>query len=398
MIKKLCQLWLLFLSLGASCANKKDLQKNKEINQMEDERFYYEVCCSSPKLGPGEYMTVEYIGESGTLRVFGNENTYGGMGSGHDGVARSRASRYGLPKAIEATWVSYTDRKVYSVATLLPYDTILSLFRDGGEPCIPVPNGITPEDKIGYAIDCFDLCFLPGGKVMLYVKTAVKSILLDWSTTGVEVTDEDVLSDVYMRWGLKNIDSYFDAYYSDEFSDYEPWRKYMRKHGSIAPLLERYLERFNYTLNFEFENQETTIHGVSSDFTNGECYSYTKKFNEAFKNPSRLKEFEIMWDTKDSRYTCFMYFNEEEMLKVFDKAYGEDRTQKGELTIKVCKYNNLFDISLNVGDKSIKLEKTEIRVFQRPMEAANRAGKLFYKNYEGDHKNLFADDKGYVKE
>lgn len=398
MIKKLCQLWLLFLSLGASCANRKDLQKNKEINQMEDERFYYEVCCSAPKLGPGEYVTVEYIGESGTLRVFGNENTYGGMGSGHDGVARSRASRYGLPKAIEATWVSYTDRKVYSVATLLPYDTILSLFKDGGEPCVPAPKGITPDDLIGKTIDCFDLCFLPGGKVMLYVKTAIKSILLDWSATGIEVTDDEILSDVYMRWGLKNIDSYFDAYYSDEFSDYEPWRKYMRKHGSIAPLLERYLERFNYTLNFEFENQETTIHGVSSDFTNGECYSYTKKFNEAFKKPSRLKGFEIMWDTKDSRYTCFMYFNEEEMLNVFDEAYGKDRTQKGELTIKVCKYNNLFDISLNVGDKSIKLEKTEIRVFRDPIDDPDGDGTLIYKNYEGNHKNLFADDKGYVKE
>ena len=391
-------MWLLFLSLGASCANRKDLQKNKEINQMEVERFYYEVCCSAPKLGPGEYVTVEYIGESGTLRVFGNENTYGGMGSGHDGVARSRASRYGLPKAIEATWVSYTDRKVYSVATLLPYDTILSLFKDGGEPCVPAPKGITPDDLIGKTIDCFDLCFLPGGKVMLYVKTAIKSILLDWSATGIEVTDDEILSDVYMRWGLKNIDSYFDAYYSDEFSDYEPWRKYMRKHGSIAPLLERYLERFNYTLNFEFENKDTVIDYVLAKYANGEHQSGTSKFNDCFRMPSRLKDTRVVWDTKDYHYTCFMYFNEEEMLKVFDEAYGEDRTQKGELTIKVCKYNNLFDISLNVGDKSIKLEKTEIRVFRDPIDDPHGDGTLIYKNYEGNHKNLFADDKGYVKE
>ena len=365
---------------------------------MEDERFYYEVCCSGPKLGPGDYVTVEYIGESGTVRVFGNESIGVGMGLGHDGVTRSRASRFGLPKAIEATWVSWTDRKVYSVASLLPYDTILSLFRDGGEPCVPAPKGTTPDNLIGKTIDCFDLCFLPGGKVMLYVNTAVKSILLDWSAEGVEETDDEILSDVYMRYGLDNMDEYYDMFYSDEFSDYEPWRKYMRKHGTIAPLLERYMERFNYTLNFEFENKETTIYGVSSDFTNGECYSYTQKFNEAFKNPSRLKEFEIMWDTKDYRFTGFMYFNEEEMLKVFDEAYGNDRTQKGELTIKVCKYNNLFDIFLNVGGKSIKLEKTEIRVFRDPIEDPNGDGTLIYKNYEGDHKNLFADDKGYVKE
>ena len=391
-------MWLLLLSLGASCANKKDLQKNKEINQMEDERFYYEVCCSAPKLGPGKYVTVEYIGESGTFRCFGNPTIGVGMGLGHDGVARSRASRYGLPKAIEATWVSYTDRKVYSVATLLPYDTILSLFKDGGEPCIPVTNGIIPEDKIGYAIDRFDLCFLPGGKVMLYVNTAVKSILLDWSAEGTEETDDEVLRHVYRRYGMKNMDEYYDMFYSDEFPDYEPWRKYMRKHGSIAPLLERYLERFNYTLNFEFENKETVIDYVLAKYANGEHQSGTSQYNACFRMPSRLKETRVVWDTKDSHYTCFMYFNEEEMLKVFDEAYGEDRTQKGELTIKVCKYNNLFDISLNVGDKSIKLEKTEIRVFRDPIDDPHGDGTLIYKNYEGNHKNLFADDKGYVKE
>lgn len=398
MIKKLCQLWLLFLSLVASCSNKKELQKNKDNSQMEDERFYYEVCCSAPKLGPGKYVTVEYIGESGTVRVFGNPTIGVGMGLGHDGVTRSRASRFGLPKAIEATWVSWTDRKVYSVATLLPYDTILSLFKDGGEPCVPAPKGTTPDNLIGKTIDRFDLCFLPEGKVMLYVNTAVKSILLDWSAEGVEETDDEILSDVYMRYGLDNMDEYYDMFYSDEFSDYEPWRKYIRKHGTIAPLLERYLERFNYTLNFEFENKETNIYSVRSNFTNGERYSLTPKYNKAFKMPSRLKEIRVLWDTKDYRFTGFMYFNEEEMLKVFDEAYGNDRTQKGELTIKVCKYNNLFDIFLNVGGKSIKLEKTEIRVFRDPIEDPDGDGTLIYKNYEGNHKNLFADDEGYVKD
>ena len=93
-----------------------------------------------------------------------------------------------------------------------------------------------------------------------------------------------------------------------------------------------------------------------------------------------------------------MYFNEEEVLRVFDEAYGEDRMQEGELTIKVCKYNNLFDISLNVGDKSVKLEKTEIRVFQDPIDDPDGDGTLIYKNYEGNHRNLFIDDKGYFQE
>ena len=397
MIKKLFHLFLLSFSLAVSGASKKEIQKTKDSDQMENERFYYEVSCSAPRLAPGEYVSVDFIGDSGALSPFGNNSVKSGIGGGLDGVARDRSKKYGLPKAIEATWVSYTDRKVYSVSTLIPYDTILSLFRDGGDPCIPLSQDSTGEERTRL-IQSLNLCFLPGGKVTLYAKAPVKRILLDWSAVGTEVTDDEVLSDVYGRWGLKNMEEYYDEFYSDEFPNYEPWRKYIRKHGTLAPLLERYLQRFNYTLNFEFENHETSIYTVESKFTNGERYSRTSKYNEAFKMPSRLKEFLVKWDTKDSRYTCFMYFNEAEMLKVFDDVYGEDRTQKGELKIKVCKYNNLFDISLNVGDKSIKLEKTAIRVFRRPIENPTKAGELIYKNYEGNHTNFFADDEKYVGE
>ena len=362
-----------------------------------EERFYYDVCCSAPRLNPGEYVSVRFIGDSGTLSPFGNNSVKGGMGCGMDGVARDRSRKYRLPKAIEATWVSYSDRKVYSVASLLPYDTILSLFNDGGAPCIPVSQDTTGDERLRL-INGLDLCFMPGGKVMLYVKAPVKCILLDWSATGKEVTDDNILRHIYRQYGLKNMESYYDVFYSEEFPDYGPWRSYLRNHGSAAPLLERYLQRFNYTLNFEFENQETSVYSVESYFTNGEHYDRTPKYNEAFKMPSRLKEFWVMWDTKEYRYSCYMYFNEEEVLRLFDEAYGTDRDQKGELRVKVCKYNNLFDISLNVGGKSVKFEKTAIRVFQRPIEDPIKAGDLIYKNYKGDHTNFFADDDEYVVE
>ncbi len=371
------------------------MQEPKECNQMENEKFYYEVSCSGPTLGPGDYVSVEFIGESGTFKCFGNESIGIGMGKGRDGVARDRSRKYRLPKAIEATWVSWTDRKVYTVASLIPYDTILSLFRNGGEPCIPAADNV-PMDKTSHVIECLDLCFLPGGKVILYVKAAAKTILLDWSAMGEEVNDDEVLRHIYKKKGLRNIDEYFDIYYSDRYSDYASWRSYMSKHGSVAPLLERYLQRFNYTLNFEFDNKETSVCSVESEFTNGELHWGTSKYNDVFKMPSRLKEFCAEWDTKDFHYTCFMYFNEKEILKAYDDAYGEDRAQKGELKIKVCKYNNLFDISLNVGDKSIKLEKTAIRVFQDPIEDPDGKGTLIYKNYEGNHTNFFADDDEYV--
>lgn len=358
---------------------------------MKDEKFYYEISCSAPKISPVEYLFIDYIGESGSLRCFGNEFIDYGMGIGQDGVTRDRSKKYYLPKAIEALWVSFTDRKVYAIDTLIPYDTILALFQYAGEPCIPAPS-----EDITHVVECFDLCFLPGGKVMLYIKAAAKTILLDWSAMGEEITDNDVLSDVYLQYGLENMNSYYEKIAS--FPESEFWLAYQKKHGSPAPLIEQYLQRFNYTLNIEFEDKATTNLTVESDFTNGEQYWETSKFNEVFKSPSRLKKSRIEWDTQKYHYTCFMYFNEEEMLRVFDEAYGDDRMQKGELKINVCKYNNFFDIFLNVGEKSIRLEKTQIRVFQDPVEDPDGDGTLIYKNYENDHTNLFADDEEYVVE
>lgn len=392
MIKKLCQLWLLLISLVTSCSNKERAHQNKECDKMENEKFYYEISCSAPRLSPGEYISVEYIGESGTLRCFGSGNINNGMGNGHDGVSRNEENRYGLPKAIEAIWVSYTDRKVYAFSSLIPYDTILSLFRNEGEPSVS-----TQSEEKKHVMNCFDLCFLPGGKVMLYVKAPAKSVLLDWSANGVEVTDDKILHRIYNRYnGVNDMKSYFDkmsSYPEDEF-----WLSYLRKHGSPAQLIERYIQRFNYSLNFEFEDSATSICKVKSQYTNGEYYWATPKYNEEFEFPSRIKEFRAEWDTQKYHYTCFMYFNEEEMLRVFDEAYGDDRMQKGELKINVCKYNNFFDIFLNVGEKSIRLEKTQIRVFQDPVEDPDGDGTLIYKNYEDDHTNHFADNDKYLVE
>ena len=207
MIKKMCSICMSFLSMVTSFASKKNMDKNPNDGRMEDERFHYEVCCSAPKLSPGEYISVEFIGESGTFRCFGSQHIGNGMGNGHNGVAGNSSSRYCLPKAIEAIWVSCADRKVYSFDSLIPYDTILALFRKEGELSIPTPS----EEKTD-VMNCLDLCFLPGGKVMLYVKAPAKSVLLDWLAKGEEVKDDKILYRIYKRYdGVNSMKGYYGA-------------------------------------------------------------------------------------------------------------------------------------------------------------------------------------------
>ncbi len=347
------------------------------------DKYNYEVSCSAPILSPIRVLVADFIGESGALSAtFGNPFIHNGMGSGINGIAGSLDNKYCLPKIIEAIWASFVDRKVYCVVAFLPYDEILSLFKKDEE------------------FDHLDLCFLPGGKLKLYVKGHNRKLLLDWEVPAFEEEDDAILRYIYGSFDYKdkycqNVEDFFEAIYSKASDLEELWYIYMKKNNSIANSLNRYLQRFNYELKFEFEDTMTNSLMVGSKFVNHERYLSTVEYNKEIEMPSRLENIKAVWNTKDFHYTCFMYFNEEEMLDVFDEAYGEDRTQKGELKIKVCKYNNLFDIFLNVGDTSIKLEKTEIRVFQDPIDDPNGAGTLIYKNYDGDHHNHFIDEIEY---
>ncbi len=340
------------------------------------EKFYYETSCSAPILSPVRVLVANFISESGTLHAdFGNVYNCSGMGCGQNPYEGSLGSKYCIPKAIEAVWISYVDKKVYHIRALLPYDELLTLF------------------KRYEGLDHLDLCFLPGGILKLYVKGGGWKRLLEWSVTGKEETNKKILEDIYFEYGKENKNDFFQEIYKEEEKGDEKWLRYFKKNGSPADLLNKYFNRFNYEINFEFDDRCTTNVKVWSPFSNNETFPVDCK-NE-IKTLTMVKEIESSWDTKNYHYTCFMYFNEEEMLRVFEEAYGEDKTQKGEFKIKVGKDNNQFDISLNVGDKCIKLEKTEIDVFQDPIDNPDGDGTLIYDNYDERH-NYFADDEKYV--
>ena len=340
------------------------------------EKFDYETSCSAPILSPVRVLLANFISESGTLHAdFGNVYNCYGMGSGQNPIAGSLNSKYCLPKAIEAVWISYVDKKVFFVRALLPYDELVTLFKS----------------KEG--LDHLDLCFLPDGKLKLYVKGGGWKILLEWTATGIEETNEKVLEDIYFEYGTENKNDFFQELYKEEEKDEKKWLRYFKKSGSPADPLNKYFRRYNYDINFEFDDNCTTNVKVWSPFSNNETFPVV--CSKENKTLTMVKEMESSWDTKDFHYTCFMYFNEEEMLRVFDEAYGEDRTQKGELKIKVGKENNQFEISLNVGEKCVKLEKTEIDVFRDPIDDPNGDGTLIYDNYD-ERRNYFADDDKYV--
>ncbi|MCQ2233015.1 MAG: DUF2931 family protein [Paludibacteraceae bacterium] len=366
------------------------LKKKQEEEDHRNGKFSYGVAVSSPAMYRVSYLNIKFIGETGSIGPFGCRTIYGsGIGTGHDGVARDDEYRYGLPKMLNAAWVSFTERKVYKLTVELPYEEILRRFQESA--------ALEPRGGMEYVYHTLDLCILPEGKVVLVLKSSWGKILLDWSAQGEETHefDDDILNRVNAV--ADSMDEYYD--WISEVSNDTHWVEYYKTHGLVTPVYDRYLERFNYKIIFDYEDKVSKIVEYIQRHTNGELYWIDpSEFVKLIEHPSRVKEIRLEWDTKDSHYTGFLYFNEEEVLRVFDEAYGEDRMQQGELRIKVGADCKSYDLSLNVGGKSFKLEKTEIRVFQDPIDDPDGDGTLIYKNYEGNHRNLFIDDKGYFQE
>lgn len=80
---------------------------------------------------------------------------------------------------------------------------------------------------------------------------------------------------------------------------------------------------------------------------------------------ARIKDIVFAWNVADTVYTGYFYFNKDEVLEYFDKAYGKKKGQKGVFVIKVSKFNDWFDICLRIGEQEFKFEKTRIHVFKQ---------------------------------
>ena len=77
------------------------------------------------------------------------------------------------------------------------------------------------------------------------------------------------------------------------------------------------------------------------------------------------------------------------MLVEFTEVYGNNPTQAGKLIIQISKYNNRFDIYLEVGAKKYKLKKTKIHVFKQGVNESDDRAMVFYDNHPQDGNDIF---------
>ena len=377
---------LLTLFIGMDRMNTEE--KGDEATDDGRKTYHWSPAISAPRKWPVEVFQADFIldkpeQEDTNVRVrsyFGPDFQCGGMGI-EKSTAFDEDYRVVLPRYIEALWISYAENQVYYLYEELPYDEIERLFAEGYD--FYEDRNSEPK-KVNF--DVINLCFLPEGKVALYLNGSRRTILLDWSAQG-KATDEfnDLICEEH------EIIPPFDGYV-DRTLKTNPHIEVERE-IPMGEVLDKYFEKYTYEIRFEFEKESTPMFWAKEEYANGEMLcSRNRTKVTSIQRPARLKYYELSWYAGGYEYFGELWFQEEEMLHLFDEAYGEDRRQEGVLLIAYSEENENFEVTLRVGGKEYAFEKTEVWISKIP-EALETDGKAqrerVFKNFEGDNRNEF---------
>lgn len=363
--------------------------------------YSWEPTCSAPKMFE-VYTHWFYVKYGKDKAVTTSKDFYEG---GIDWAWPHEAGevRNEIPTGVQIVYAALQERKIYKADIDFTSDELRIIrdhFNRGYNAC---------QKKDTYGIFC--VCILPGGnlKFILCGVERQRNIVLDFDYKAEETyeADEDIMMGLNHSPGRgmrnwKDREQFFDFMTNEGccYMELDSIRKqfgeqtylqskYYREKSIPMNIWNRYFERFNYKTVISFENDSTSMVFDMCMYTNAESYTrmYGKNDDNYIENPARIKKTRFEWEVDGHRYETVCYFNEEEVLRVFDEAFGDDHNQKGELKIDVSKYNNLLTIHLNVGDKSILLEKTQIDIVEVDKNTGDRTP--IYENYEGPDHQIF---------
>lgn len=315
----------------------------------------------------------------------------GGIGTGSSNASLNDLDgKMPLPYGFSTLWFSYADRKIYEADIFFSDELksrILELFRTGYVRTVTTDEGVLHE-KSNYTT--YSLTMLPEGPVLLHLTGPERKVYL----TTFQCREMNVtLEELHLPYvtNAHNVQEFFDD--ALKFDSFTSMLAYIKKHGIPTELWNRYLERFCYEIKIEFENEQTVIDpNYGYNFSNGELFFSDDSIKVG--SLARIKNIVFAWQVADTVYTGHFYFNEDEVLEYFDKAYGENRNQKGEFVIKVGEQNNRFDICLRVGKEELKLEKTQIHVFKQGINQPDKDAIVYYNN----HRNIHSSDIKFIGE
>jgi len=341
-------------------------KKNKSMN----EKFVWRPGIGAPNFYPMEVVSAYMpFGNGYAIPVPGNIVSSGLGSSGGGSVVLGDNVKYSVPVGLDVTWLSITEHKMFEGSFEFPKETIAKHLSESYDT---FKNKATHYDEIVATL-------LPGGRVLLYLSGMGRCIAIDTVYQAKEIKVLPI-TELFPRGSYSSVQEYIDRVLKNnpEIS------ANLQANGISYELWDTYLKRYNYNIVWEFDNaEETVFDGAVYHFVNGEYYR-TEQYSPIIMK-TMLKNFSAVWYVGETRYAAAFYFREKEITEVFSQIVSSDTPMT--LLIKVCKYNNLFDISLKTDTNEIIIENTQIHVFKRM--PSDTEGQLIYDNYRGERPVTF---------
>lgn len=289
------------------------------------------------------------------------------------------------PIGVALVWLSVTEKKVYDIDV-----EFSSQFKDLLADYIKRGFKNRKGEKVTYTN--FHVSLYPGGIARFHLLSSVKVKCLDFSFRGTLTSEFDYayLTQYSSDQEVTSIEEYCNRYFDDD-EELLQKAELVNKQALPNNLWYEYYARYDYEICFVFEDSNCNLIFWAPKFSNAESFSCQNGVNNdiIIENPATLCTLNLWWQNNQYRYTAYFYFNEDEVLPLFEKGFTEHPNQHGVFRIQVGKYNNSFELSLCLGNEMYPLVKTEIRVFRDKLSDLMGESELIYKNYEGNHLNKF---------
>lgn len=304
------------------------------------------------------------------------------------------------PTGVDITWFSQMERKCYKAEidfTEKEIAMIDALMKQGFEMAGDRREGDDQYDANHTWYRCFFVCCLPGGKLHFYLGTPYERVVeLDFTYQAEETHELDESLCYGLRGMMHNDVKYWEDvndFYDDYLYEGKHYKeldsiaehlkdaiKYHREHGVPYDLWNDYFTRYDYHIEFEWEEEPLAIISDRWWFANGEMSQRFRSANpqNMISKPTPPTDLYTWFKASDFYGHFRVFFDEEETFRIFKQAYSEHPNTSGVLKIVVVENGKRAEARLQMGDASYRFEKAMIE-----LEDHDKRGRIF-SNFEYD--------------
>ena len=128
-------------------------------------------------------------------------------------------------------------------------------------------------------------------------------------------------------------------------------------------IFNHYMEKFNYRLVPEFEDENAELDHIEMMYYNGErswWKSEDYKLNRMRGKPYKIS---VIWDVGKSHYQAYFWTDEKKIIDVFAEFYSDNPAKESELVVEVGAGNDIYKLFLRDDSVSVEILWDDLEIF-----------------------------------